>query len=379
MEDAGEPPVRLDERVRARRTCPRGQGQGRSAALTATGALRYRQHLSAWISHCEGFRASLDRGIPGPRRSYRNRSCSAGMTRSRRRAVAGDVEPPDDRGRDPLGLPHHELRGGRDLVGERDHGRVQLVAGRVVLAARGRGAPRSRPRRSRRSRSRAARRARTCRVTSDAERLAGALAPARRAARRPRRPGPPAAARPVRPRARSTRRRRPRRRRSRGASRRSRAAAAARRIARRLAQDDLELARVAVRRPARGPAREGSTSASAHDAPLRLRDRPSARRQTTSPSSSAAAPAISAARSSPSAISGRPSTGMTEITRASHRRERPRARPPRGGASSAGPSSASSSRAGGPAPPRARRRRRRRLVDDEGVEQARVAARDVYG
>ena len=56
------------------------------------------------------------------------------MTSVSRRALAGDVEAAHDRGRDPVELAHHELRRARDLVGDRDHGRVQLVADAVALA-----------------------------------------------------------------------------------------------------------------------------------------------------------------------------------------------------------------------------------------------------
>src|SRR5438034_11136758 len=52
------------------------------------------------------------------------------------RAVTGDVQAADDRGRDPLSLPHHQLGGCSDLVRERDHGGVQLVAGGIADAAK---------------------------------------------------------------------------------------------------------------------------------------------------------------------------------------------------------------------------------------------------
>ena len=52
----------------------------------------------------------------------------------RRPALAADVEPADDGDRDAPELAGDELGSRRDLVGDRDHGRVQLVAVRVALA-----------------------------------------------------------------------------------------------------------------------------------------------------------------------------------------------------------------------------------------------------
>ena len=83
--------------------------------------------------------------------------------------------------------------------------------------------------------------------------------------------------------------------------------------ARRLAQDDLDLARVAPVRPARAPAATASTSSIRTTRPSAFETAFCAT-TTTSPSSSCGAPAISAPRSSPSSISGRPSTGTIEIT-----------------------------------------------------------------
>src|SRR5579884_461987 len=48
--------------------------------------------------------------------------------------VAGGRHASDDGDRDPVQLSHRELRGGGELVGDRDHRRVQLVARRVALA-----------------------------------------------------------------------------------------------------------------------------------------------------------------------------------------------------------------------------------------------------
>ena len=76
----------------------------------------------------------------------------------------------------------------------------------------------------------------------------------------------------VRPRARSRRRRRPRRRRSRAASPRSRAAAG-RRTMRAVSRRITSIRRGSRRPRARAHGRDGSTSSSAHDAPLGLRDR----------------------------------------------------------------------------------------------------------
>ena len=49
-----------------------------------------------------------------------------------RAALAARVDAADDGCRHAVGLPHHELRGTRELVGDRDHRRVELVAGRVA-------------------------------------------------------------------------------------------------------------------------------------------------------------------------------------------------------------------------------------------------------
>src|SRR5205085_11393246 len=51
-----------------------------------------------------------------------------------RATVAADVEAADDGHRTPVELAGDELRGARDLVRHGDHGRVQLVADRIVLA-----------------------------------------------------------------------------------------------------------------------------------------------------------------------------------------------------------------------------------------------------
>ena len=50
-------------------------------------------------------------------------------------AVACDLEPADDRGRNSVDLAHHELGGARDLVGDGDLRRMQLVADPVARAA----------------------------------------------------------------------------------------------------------------------------------------------------------------------------------------------------------------------------------------------------
>src|SRR5438045_2844412 len=49
-------------------------------------------------------------------------------------ALAREVEAADDRGRDLRELAHRELGGAGDLVGDGDHRRVELVAGRVATA-----------------------------------------------------------------------------------------------------------------------------------------------------------------------------------------------------------------------------------------------------
>src|SRR4051794_16763493 len=45
--------------------------------------------------------------------------------------VSCGFDPPDDRSRNPVRLAHHELGSRRDLVGDRDHRRLELVATRV--------------------------------------------------------------------------------------------------------------------------------------------------------------------------------------------------------------------------------------------------------
>ena len=56
------------------------------------------------------------------------------MIRSLAAAVAPEPEPTHDCGGDAVDLPHHELRRARDLVGDGDLRRVELVARRVVQA-----------------------------------------------------------------------------------------------------------------------------------------------------------------------------------------------------------------------------------------------------
>ena len=50
-------------------------------------------------------------------------------------AGARDLEPTHDCSRNPVGLPHHQLGGAGDLVADRDHRRMQLVADPVTRAA----------------------------------------------------------------------------------------------------------------------------------------------------------------------------------------------------------------------------------------------------
>ena len=53
-------------------------------------------------------------------------------------SLAAQVEPAHDRRGVAVGLAHHELRRARELVGDRDLGPLQLVAGAVALPASGR-------------------------------------------------------------------------------------------------------------------------------------------------------------------------------------------------------------------------------------------------
>ena len=71
---------------------------------------------------------------------YRKRSRSAGMTSSWAVPSPSSSSPRTTAAGNAVGLPHHELGGAGDLVGDGDRGRVQLVAGAVELPASGRGA-----------------------------------------------------------------------------------------------------------------------------------------------------------------------------------------------------------------------------------------------
>ena len=248
-------------------------------------------------------------------RDQRKRSCAARHHQLGARPGSSCVDAADDRGRDPVGLSHHQLGRGCDLVGDRDHGRVQLVAGRVV-DGRGRS----------RSTSTPAAPIATFVIPSRHERpnVSVTITPSERPVRRlesrsePRRGGvrdPRAAGRRCRRRAHSRRRRRPTRRRTRGWSRRSRAAAGCGGRGR-TRGGHLEPPRVAV---AAGEPIAASATArprpGGRRAPRPSR-RPSGRRRRRR--RRAARPRRDqAARSSPSVISGSPSTGRTSITRAS--------------------------------------------------------------
>src|SRR5262245_39114794 len=100
---------------------PSESGFGRSATSTAT-VLVISVTGTARPAPFGGYgeRPSAEEIVPGRHDQIRGR------------AGAGDGDPADDRSRDPLGLAHDQLRRRRDLVGERDHGGVELVARRVV-------------------------------------------------------------------------------------------------------------------------------------------------------------------------------------------------------------------------------------------------------
>src|SRR4051794_13779781 len=94
-----------------------GAGSGRSAALLAT-SFPLSAAPSTWISRS---------------RDSAEEVCLGGHDEVARGAAAGDRKAADDCDRDALDLAHRQLGGRRDLVGDRDQRRMELVAEGIVL------------------------------------------------------------------------------------------------------------------------------------------------------------------------------------------------------------------------------------------------------